>query len=310
MSTDTSLITFKAIANFANDLAEVFGDNQRSLKLYAHLISKTTLSHDKPIQKHIEAFRNFCVANRDAISARDYKILVEKRITYSDRVYINIPEIFKKSDAETSGIIWKHLLTISALVDPTGKAREILKEQTTSGTGVGEANFLTDIISKVESHVDPNANPMEAVASIMKSGIFNDLVSGMGSGLQDGSLDLGKLMSTVQTMVTKLSDETGDSDGGKQAVNMINTMIGSLNAGAAAGASEGASGNEQQMPDLSAMLGPMMAMMGGGSGGNGGMPDLANMMSALNGLGIQVPSNDDDDESDSQLLMSKARRPK
>ena len=307
MSTDTSLITFKAIANFANDLAEVFGDNQRSLKLYAHLISKTTLSHDKPIQKHIEAFRNFCVTNRDAISARDYKLLSEQRITYSTRVYINMTEIFKKSDSETTGIIWKHLLTISALVDPTGKAREILKEQTNSGTSVGEANFLTDIISKVESHVDPNANPMEAVASIMKSGIFNDLVSGMGSGLQDGSLDLGKLMSTVQSMVTKLGDETGDSDSGKQAVNMINTMIGSLNAGAAAGAAGESSGKEQPMPDLSAMLGPMMAMMGGG-GGNGGKPDLANMMSALNGLGIQVPSNDDDD--DVQELISNARKSK
>ena len=63
---DTSLVTFKAISNFTTSLEEVFGKEERPLKLYVHLISKTTLSHEKAIQKHIEAFRFFCTANRDA----------------------------------------------------------------------------------------------------------------------------------------------------------------------------------------------------------------------------------------------------
>ena len=53
MSSDSSLITFKAISNFTECLDEVFGKKQRSLKLYAHLLNKTRLSHTKPIKKHI-----------------------------------------------------------------------------------------------------------------------------------------------------------------------------------------------------------------------------------------------------------------
>lgn len=205
--------------------------------------------------------------------------------------------IFQKSDPETTNVIWKHLLTISALVDPTGKAREILKEETKNGS-VGEANFLTDIISKVESQVDPNANPMEAVASIMKSGIFTDLVNGMGSGLQDGTLDLSKLMSTVQTMVTKLSDDSGDSAGGKQAVDMITTMMGSIKAGSV-------QNNDTQQPDLAAMLGPMLGSIMGQGGSNDGMPNIASMLSGLSGLSGNS-NNSIEDQIDRQVSNAKA----
>jgi len=277
MSTDTSLITFKTISNFTNDLGDVFSEKHRPLKLYAHLINKTTLAHDVAIQKHVDAFRLFCVANREAISKTSSKLSKEK-IVYSKRVFINMKDIFQLADAETTQIIWKHLLTISALVDPAGKAREILKMQAEAGEGGEEVNFLTDIISKVEANVNPNSNPMEAVTAIMQSGIFSDLVSGMGSGLQDGTLDLGKLMGTVQKMVTKLSDDAGDHEGGEQAMNMINTMMGSLNAGSKSPSNDGTA---QPMPDLAGMLGPMMAMMGGGAGG--GIPNLASMVGGQSG---------------------------
>ena len=94
MSTDTSLIIFKAISNFTTELANSFEDKQRSLKLYSHLINKTTLAHEKPIEKHIDAFRTFCVTNRDAIVAKNHKLLTNHVITYSDRVYINMLNIF------------------------------------------------------------------------------------------------------------------------------------------------------------------------------------------------------------------------
>ena len=273
MSTDTSLITFKTISNFTNDLGDVFSEKHRPLKLYAHLINKTTLAHEKPIQKHIEAFRDFCVANRTSILSKSARLSKEK-IIYSKRVFINMKEIFQLADAETTQIIWMHLLTISALVDPAGKAREILKEQSEKDSSSGsEVNFLTDIISKVEANVNPNSNPMEAVTAIMQSGIFTELVSGMGSGLKDGSLDLGKLMGTVQKMVTKISDDAGDHEGGEQALNMINTMMSSLAAGSKSPSNDG---KPQPMPDIAGMLGPMMAMMGGG------IPNLSNMIDNTN----------------------------
>lgn len=224
--TDNSLICFKAISNFVSELGELFATKQRTLKLYRRLIDKTTLNNTSSIGKHIEAFRLFCISNRDAITLKDIEKLITHKISYSQRVFIDIAEIFKLSDKDTTKIIWQHLLCISAIVDPAGKAKEILRENLASGkSGKDETNFLTDIISKVESQVDPSANPMEAVSSILKSGIFTDLIGSMNSGLSNGSLDFGKLMGAVQGMVGKLGEQ---SEGKNETVNMLSSLVGSL----------------------------------------------------------------------------------
>ena len=273
------LIQFKAISNFTTCLGEVFGKKQKSLKLYAHLISRTTLAHEKPIAKHIEAFKVFCTANREAIAEKVPSKLVKNRIIYSQRVFIDMAEIFSWADQETGRIIWKHLLTIAALVDPTGKARQILKESSKKGTAGTEADFLTNIIGKVEEHVDPEANPMEAVASIMQSGVFTELVGGMGNGLQDGSLDLGKLMGTVQNMVTGLSAQATPGTEGGDAADMISTMMGSLNAGAAPGG-DGAQGAPPDLSGMLSMMGPMLGALSGPEGGSGGGGSITEQIEA------------------------------
>ena len=272
--TDSSLIIFKAIANFTNCLDEVFGEDQRSLKLYAHLINKTTIAHEKPILKHIEAFRTFCKDNRDSIEEKNHETFSNDKIIYSDRVFINVKDILKVADKDSKNIIWKHILTISALVDPAGKARQVLKETSQKNNSGTESDFLENIISKVEENVDPNANPMEAVTSIMQSGVFQELVGGMGNGLQDGSLDLGKLMGTVQNMVTNLNDKVGESGGEgmpEETMAMMNTMMSNLQAGV--DSSESTEGQQKPMPDLNNLMGMMGPMLGALNNANG-VPDL------------------------------------
>lgn len=251
MNSDQSLVCFKAISNFTKELGELFGNRQRSLKLYCRLIDKTTLSHDASIKKHINAFRTFCITNRKGIVEKNVNLFSVSKVFYSQRVFIDIVEIFKLADSSTSTVIWEHLLCISALVDPAGKAKEILKENLASGkTGDSETNFLTDIIDKVEANIDPNANPMEAVSSIMQSGVFTDLIAGMNSGLSDGSLDLQKLMGAVQGMVGKLGEQNGGAPN-DDAMKMLTTMMGNLPGG---GAGEG-------VPDLANMMQTMMSGM-------------------------------------------------
>lgn len=300
-TTDNSLITFKAISNFTSCLNEVFGSNNRALKLYAHLISKTTLAHDVPIQKHINVVREFCVANREAILSKN-STKINGEIKYSQRVYIDIKNIIKESDSDTEEIIWKHLLTLSALTDPAAKAKELLKE-TSKTSAANEADFLTDIIGKVEQHVDPNANPMEAVSSIMKSGIFTELVGGMGNGLQDGSLDLNKLMGTVQKMVGTLNEGmegngngNGNNNGSGEVSNIMNTMMSSISAG-----SNGNMKSEDGVPDLSAvmgMVGPMLNALSQSGGSGGGLEGLGNL--SLGGGGNSI-----EEKIDNQVAAAK-----
>ena len=228
MTSDNSLISFKAIASFTTELGELFSNRQRSLKLYCRLINKTTVAHDKPIQKHIDAFRKFCISNRDAIIKKDINCFVDSKICYSQRVFIDLAQIFKLSDKDTTSVIWNHLLCISALVDPAGKAKSVLKENLESGKSSGnETEFLTNIIEKVEQNVNPNANPMEAVSSILQSGIFTDLIGGMNSGLSNGQLDIGKLMGAVQGMVGQLGENSDDPGTGNM-INMMTQMMGNM----------------------------------------------------------------------------------
>jgi hypothetical protein len=263
MTVDTSLIAFKSISSFINDLSDVFGDDQHNLKLYAHLISKTTLTHDVVIKKHIGVFRNFCIVNRRSIEEKD--VLVLARIEYSEKVFIDMGLIFDKADKSTTRVIWKHLLVISAILDTAGQARRILKEAVDSG---GEADFLTNIIEKIEDVVDPDADPMEAISSIMSSGVFTDLIGGMGSGIQDGSLNIEKLMGSVQKMVSKM-------DGGSD-IDISGMM--DLMKNQTGGDTDGA-------PDMSKLLGPMMNMISPKGGTDGAAPDMSAMMASLMGGG-------------------------
>ena len=263
MNNDTSLVYFKAISNFTSELGEIFSKKQRSLKLYCRLINKTTIVHDNSINKHIQAFRKFCVSNREAIINKSVDKIITSKIEYSERVFIDIVEIFKLSDKDTSKIIWEHLLCISALVDPAGKAKEVLKKNLEEGkTGSKEANFLTDIINKVEEHVDPNANPMEAVSSIMKSGVFTDLIGGMNNGLSNGSLDLGKLMGAVQGVVGQMGDNIGGDPNTDNAMNMLTSMMGNL------GNNSGNS-DTPNVPDLAGMMQGMMQGMANSNSSSG-----------------------------------------
>ena len=262
---DNYLIIFKAIANFTTCLCEVYGDQYRNLKLYSHLINKTTLAHEKPILKHIEAFKNFCIANQEGIENKNYKIFNNNKIIYSERVCIDLFVILKESDSLTSSVIWKHILTISALVYPSGKAKQLLKETTkpisssnSNSSSNDEMDFLTNIIEKVEQNVSPNDNPMEAISSIMKSGVFQELITGMGSGLQNGTLDLNKLMGTVQTMVKDISHENGGEGVNDDSMNMINTLMSSMQTN---DDSDGQSNNPPDLSNIMSMMGPLLNNM-------------------------------------------------
>jgi hypothetical protein len=251
---DSILLTFKAISNFTTELAQMFSSKQRSLKLYCRLINKTTLAHNEPIIKHIDAFRIFCTSNREAIKLQNVSKLVENKISYSNRVFIDMKQIFLFSEKEDVSVIWKHLLYISALVDPAGKAKEILKENMENGhSGTNETKFLTDIIDKVEQHVNPDSNPMDAVSSIMKSGIFTDLIGGMNSGLSDGNLDISKLMGAVQSMIGTLGGESNSDSQSNDAMSMISGLMGNMG---------GQGNNNQQSNDAMSMISGLMGNLG------------------------------------------------
>jgi hypothetical protein len=250
ISEETSLLTFKAICNFVNDLACEFGKRHKPLLLYKRLANHTQISHDKAIRKHISIFQNFCAVNRESITSQNATNLPLRKLEYSERVFIDMEFIFKIADKETSNVIWQHLLTISAIVDPTGKAKDILRKQVEdSKNPIDETKFINDIISKVQQNIKPDATPMEAISGILQSGVANELISGLKGGLQSGQLNVRKMIGAVQGVVGNLQNQKDSDPETKQAMGMLNNLISSIG------------GTGDNPPDLGAIMGSVMSMM-------------------------------------------------
>jgi hypothetical protein len=251
---NTSILIFKSITGFISDLNTEFGSKHKSIALYNRLLEKTGIVHIGPVHKHIECFRKFFSENVKGMEEQNPSLFLSSRISYSDRVYVDMASVLRHSSQETSSIIWKHLLTIWGLIEPTSQAKRILSESVKQSNGTDkESKFLSDIIERVEKSVNSAdvdmSSPMSAVSNLMSSGVFTDLINGMQTGLSDGSLDIGKLMGSVQGMMAKMGGQPGGSG----------------------------------MPDMNAMMSMMGGMMGGGSGGP---PDINAMMSMMSGMGL------------------------
>uniref|UniRef100_A0A6C0CYJ6 Uncharacterized protein n=1 Tax=viral metagenome TaxID=1070528 RepID=A0A6C0CYJ6_9ZZZZ len=260
---------FKSVCNFVKALNDVFGDRSPSLQLYSHLLEKTGLIHEDPIKKHIGLFRNFCKENELFIINKDYvsfQSMSNERATiqYSDKVFIDMKKVFTLADKEQLETIYNHLLTISAVLVPTSKAKKVLKEMKNSsssssdsksrGPPVDPTEFITKIFKKISENVNlDSSNPMEMITSLMSSGVLTDIMSMMNDGMGNGSLDIPQLLSTLQSFMT---------------------MFQGVNGGDNAGANGGMNGNMNGM-DMS-NLGPLMEMMktmGGNGNGNGGQDE-------------------------------------
>lgn len=298
MSDELNLIAFNAIAQFMKELNTIFGKKYRPIALYNRLISKTTLMHQNAISRHISVFRDFCTVNRTCILTRN-KELKDDVIFYSEAVSIFMNEVFNLTENEEDSEeikegIWKHLLTISALVDPSGRAKDVLKksvvnergnvlenvrESTPVGNKKSETNFINNIIEKVEKNIDPNvSDPMQAVSSMMKSGVFTDLLSDITNGMKSGELDINKMFSAVNEMVSKEGVGNDESNPLGNHMNMLSSMMSSMNS---VQNSEGGGNDMENQIDPMSMLSSMMSSMNAGQNSEGGNDMLSSIMSSF-----------------------------
>ena len=277
---DLNRTAFKVISSFINSLADVFGEDDMGVLLYAHLLSKTTDKHVVAIEKNINIFRDFCIANRSGIADKSLDGFTVDVIEYSEKVKFNIKDIFKLADAQTTRVLWIHLLTISAVVDPTGNAKSILK----SRHATKEGEFISGFLDKVEKNVDPNSNPIDAITRLMSSGLLGNLITEIGGGMKEGTLDMDKLMGSAQDIVSNLTGKEVDfkkiiegsiEDGSPPDIAKVMSDVLGDDFGDAAKKMMGG-GADGAPPDLSKM---MSSLMGGGA--DGAPPDLAKMMGAL-----------------------------
>lgn len=203
------LVAFQAITGFLNDLGPEFTNHNKPLKLYKRLVNNTKLSHLNSIEKHVELFKQFCIQNKDCILEKKTELQQSKIIYTVDKIFIDFNYIFKKADSETIPFLWQHLLTISAIVNPSSNAKQLLKEiKEEPKVGlldkVESKDVMADIFSKIGEHAKPGASPMDVIGSVFQSGAFTDIIKNMQMAIQSGQLDINKMLG----MVGNISDKS------------------------------------------------------------------------------------------------------
>jgi len=308
---------FKFIKNFVDAVAAQYGTEHRPVLLYSHLLSKTTTEHKTAISKNVLAFQEFMITNREAVYNKDVSSLVDTKISYSDKVFVDINEVFRLAadDAKTVKVLWIHILLISAVVDPAGKAKQILSQN----PGKKENNFMADVLDKVEKAVPKDASPQDAFSSIMSSGIFTDIMGTMTKGLDSGEFDIQGLLGSATSAMKGLSPD------GEGAPPDLSKMMGEMMKGLSGKGGEGAppdlskmmgdmlktltpEGSEEGAPDMGKMMGEMLKTLSP-SEGDGNPPDLGKMMGSMMATNTKSENTGGIDLSKMMGAMMKGEQP-
>lgn len=214
---DTETLLFRTINEFVQELNFVSKSTHYNLQLYSRLLEKTPLTNINIVKKHNSCFASFYTSNKDAILNKNENN-ISSIMRYSEKVFIDIKNIISKLDKEQKNTVWDYLLTLSAIIDPNGGAKDVLKNKNKN------QSFIEDIMGEVEGNINltENVDPMSAVMGLMTSGIFGKLVGNLNSGMEDGSLDPKQMINSLQGMLGSLSSQLDNNKSSeKSTVHLI-----------------------------------------------------------------------------------------
>jgi hypothetical protein len=284
---DYNIKIFKAISNFIQDLNNGFGKKYKPVALYNRLVEKTTTNDIDAINRHISSFKAFYNNNKDYIKTQ--KLENNAKISYSERVYLDIGKILSKIDKDAEIVIHKHLATIYTLINIGTKEAEqtlqLLKEKqskeedndildinipnTTEGKFIKDTlNELTEQFSNLDTSED--VNPMVLMSNMMQSGFLTKFMGNLQNKFSNGEMDIKNLITTVTTVITDIAPQDGPQ--GQHITNLMNQSISQMTNITSGGMGD----NNLPMPDIS----QIMNMFGSLSGGNNSMEEqMSNIMS-------------------------------
>lgn len=203
---------FKAITEFADQLNDAFGKEDVNVNKVYRILTKTSITNRKVLERHLIIFHGFLELNRMPILARTPEKFTEAYIELTERIKMNLKEIIIKSDANTRKIIWQHLFNIMYLYNPEDAIVKNELKVSMAENETRENKFLMDTFNKFESVMkkpesDEQAkDPMAMMGSLLQSGFLNDMIGNINNGVNKGDLNIKNLISTVQNLLGNLSD--------------------------------------------------------------------------------------------------------
>lgn len=226
MSSDNQEKIFIKVLNFIHDLNDVFGQKYGNIKLYNKFLRETPMENQKAVSKQNTIFNNFVKNNFDAILSKDVSKLKDTKILFSEKVFINIKEIIEETDEDTKSHIFQHLQLIAYLFTNNPEMKQALSNsyKTTNVGGMTtqkassddeESKFITNYMSKIEQTFSEQefSDPMTATFSLLKNGVFTDMIKTLQTDITAGKLDVNKLLGNVQGMMSEIGANAGGQAG-------------------------------------------------------------------------------------------------
>lgn len=194
---------YQSFFKMIQSLDEVFGDTNKPLHLYAHLLNKITSQHGGAIERNCMIAKTFFTCNEVGISKSDISQFEDHCLRYSDKVYVDFDAIFKAADDDCKNQIWKHMLTIQIHIGDNAESAKRQLQQL-YGSPVNNENIMSflnqngdmgDIFKALGG--DSFA---KSIQSIMESDNFKSLMNDVKGKIDSGEIDITKLSSVVSNM--------------------------------------------------------------------------------------------------------------
>ena len=209
-------LLLKKFVQFVEDLNNVFGQKTKSIKMYSIVLSKLFELSENTDQKnetqdrinqHLTILQNFLSVNNDAIIKQDQSLLKEYKLKYSDSIYIDIEMVLNNSEEKSA--IWKHLLLLTSLAEPSSKAKDVLTNLLEEDSE--ENKIIKNIASKLESPeimeklggMNMSANPFDMISTLTSSGLMDSIMGGVSGDIQ--KVNPKKLIGTMRNMLDAIS---------------------------------------------------------------------------------------------------------
>lgn len=211
-------LLLKKFVQFVEDLNNVFGQKTKSIKMYSIVLSKlfelsenTDQKNDTQdrINQHLTILQNFLSANNDAIIKQDQTLLKETKLKYSDSIYVDIEMVLNHSEEKSA--IWKHLLLLTSLSEPSSKAKDVLTNLLEEDSE--ENKIIKNIASKLESPeimeklggMNMSSNPFDMISTLTSSGLMDSIMGGVSGDIQ--KVNPKKLIGTMRNMLDAISSQ-------------------------------------------------------------------------------------------------------
>ena len=283
---------FTKILTFVKELNNTFGNKYQNIQLYYKLLKKTPVSNKVAIKKQNLVFSTFLTNNEEAVLKSDYSLFKDDKISFSDRVYINIRQII--SESEDASVIFKHLQLISILFKKDDKMIEALKSENDDKEG----QFLNKFMNKVETVFNtsdtPETDPMKAAMSLIQSGVLSDMTKEISTGKLNINKLLGNLQGMMKDVVKDIKvNKTNEPEEKKD--EEIEKMMDSMSNGDFSGAMNLANSMMSQMGGQGGMEGGLLNMVSSLMGGQGGPENIMSMMGNMMGNNVNIETIKDED---------------